>query len=114
MEQEETKEKQQEEEEEQLKSWHCVVCTLENEPLEVLEGPAGTQQGQRRMEIGRVDKKGSKVFCHLLFHRHLGHLPVQHGHLLGQRDGLHGRHDDSHPSSCFFASTDHGKSDAEV
>jgi len=32
MEQEETKEKQ-EEEEEQLKSWHCVVCTLENEPL---------------------------------------------------------------------------------
>merc|ERR1719220_2721882 len=26
------KEKQQEEEE-QLKSWHCVVCTLENEPL---------------------------------------------------------------------------------
>ena len=33
MEQEETKEKQQQEEEEQLKSWHCVVCTLENEPL---------------------------------------------------------------------------------
>ena len=29
MEQEETKEKQEEE----LKSWHCVVCTLENEPL---------------------------------------------------------------------------------
>ena len=28
MEQEETKEKQEE-----LKSWHCVVCTLENEPL---------------------------------------------------------------------------------
>ena len=32
MEQEETKEKQGEKEE-QLKSWHCVVCTLENEPL---------------------------------------------------------------------------------
>jgi len=32
MEQEETKEKQGEKEE-HLKSWHCVVCTLENEPL---------------------------------------------------------------------------------
>ena len=32
MEQEETKEKQGEKEE-QPKSWHCVVCTLENEPL---------------------------------------------------------------------------------
>ena len=30
MEQEETKEKQEEQE---LKSWNCVVCTLENEPL---------------------------------------------------------------------------------
>ena len=31
------------------------------EPLEVLEGLAGTQQGQRWMEIWGVDKKGSKV-----------------------------------------------------
>jgi len=88
------------------------------EPLEVPEGLAGAQQGQCWMEIGGVDKKGCKVFCHLLFRCHPGHLLVQHGHLLVQRDDLDGRHDHPpllvlvHPSSCPFATIPHGKSDA--
>ena len=55
MEQEETKEKQEE-----LKSWHCVVCTLENEPLAYYCDACNTQSPLKSLKDLKDHNRATK------------------------------------------------------